>query len=126
MVNQTVKSRRLDSVFSALAHPTRRAILNRLARGDTSVGELAAPFKVSPPAISKHLRVLEGAGLVRRSLHGRMHRLQLVAEPMRGAASWIAEYAAFWSRQFDALEQFLQSPAEPKRRGTAHSNHREV
>jgi len=109
MVNRSVKSRRLDNVFSALAHPTRRAILNRLARGETSVGELAAPFRISPPAISRHLRVLEGAGLVRRRLDGRVHRLQLVAEPMRGAAGWIAEYASFWSRQFDVLEKFLET-----------------
>ncbi len=125
MVNRRVKSRRLDSVFGALAHPTRRAILNRLARGEASVGELGAPFKVSPPAISKHLRVLEEAGLVRRRLDGRVHRLHLVAEPMRGAAGWIAEYARFWSRQFDALAKFLEESREDRARDHKRSPRKE-
>ena len=112
MVNRSVNSSELDSVFSALAHPTRRAVLNRLARGEASVGEVAAPFDVSLPAMSKHLRVLEEAGLVKRRLDGRVHRLRLVAEPMRGAAGWIAEYAGFWSRQLDALSRFLENTAE--------------
>lgn len=108
MVSRSVKSRSLDGVFSALAHPTRRAILHRLARGETSVGEVAAPFAISLPAMSKHIRVLEDAGLIRRRLDGRIHRLQLVAEPMRGAAGWINEYAEFWSQQLDALGRFLE------------------
>jgi DNA-binding transcriptional ArsR family regulator len=108
-----VKSARLDTVFSALAHPTRRAILRRLAKGSASVGEVSAPFAVSAPAMSKHLRVLEEAGLVRRKLEGRVHRLHLVAEPMRGAAGWMAGYAEFWSQQLDALGKFLQVTADP-------------
>jgi DNA-binding transcriptional ArsR family regulator len=120
MVHHSVKSATLDTVFSALSHPTRRAVLTRLARGDASVGELAAPFAISPPAMSKHLRVLEEAGLVKRHLDGRLHRLQLIAAPMRSAAGWIAEYAGFWSQQFDSLARFLDEPApkpprKPKR-----------
>jgi DNA-binding transcriptional ArsR family regulator len=108
MVARSVKSQSLDGVFSALAHPTRRAILHRLARGEASVGEVAAPFDISLPAMSKHIRVLEDAGLIRRQLDGRIHRLQLVAEPMRGAAGWINEYAEFWSQQLEALGRFLE------------------
>lgn len=112
MVRQSVKSDALDSVFSALSHPTRRAVLSRLARGEASVGELAAPFDISPPAMSRHLRVLEEAGLIERHLDGRVHRLQLVAAPLRGAAGWIAEYADFWSQQFDSLGKFLKDTAQ--------------
>jgi DNA-binding transcriptional ArsR family regulator len=103
-----VKERELNDVFSALAHPTRRAMLARLAAGNKSVGELAEPFKLSAPAITKHLHVLEEAGLVRRSVDGRIHILQLEAEPLRGAANWIQPYARFWHGQFDALEDFLR------------------
>lgn len=78
------------------------------------MGEVAAPLSVSAPAMSKHLRVLEEAGLVRRHLDGRVHRLQLVAEPMRGAAGWIAEYVEFWSQQLDALSRFLEEDSRKK------------
>jgi len=111
MVNRSVKSRQLDGVFSALAHPTRRAILRRLARGEASVGEVAAPFPVSLPALSRHIRILERVGLVERRLDGRAHRLRLVAAPLRGAAGWMAEYAAFWSQQLDALARFFEAEA---------------
>lgn len=115
MVNRSVKSRQLDGVFAALAHPTRRAILHRLARGEASVGEVAAPFRVSLPALSRHIRVLENAGLVRRRLDGRVHRLRLVAEPLRGAVGWMAEYAEFWNQQLDALDRFLEADNVAKR-----------
>jgi DNA-binding transcriptional ArsR family regulator len=107
MVNHTVKSEELDRVFGALAHPTRRAVLRRLSRGEASVGELAAPFQVSLPAITRHLHVLEDAGLIGRVVDGRMHRMHLQADPMRDAAEWITTYAKFWSDQFDALDRFL-------------------
>jgi uncharacterized protein YndB with AHSA1/START domain/DNA-binding transcriptional ArsR family regulator len=84
----------LDAVFAALADPTRRTIVARLASGSASVGELAAPFDVSLPAISKHLRILEAVGLVARSRHGRVHELRLVGTPMRAAAEWIERYRA--------------------------------
>lgn len=107
MVNQTVKSSRLDRVFGALANPTRRAVLRRLTRGEATVGELAAPFRISLPAMTRHLHVLEDAGLVARQVDGRVHRLHLLADPMKDAAQWIATYARFWSEQFDALDRFL-------------------
>jgi DNA-binding transcriptional ArsR family regulator len=97
----------LDKIFAALSDPTRRAILTRLAQGDASVSELAAPFAMSLPAISKHLRVLEQAGLVERTKDGRVHRLRLVAQPLREAAAWIARYQQFWERQLAALADYL-------------------
>ncbi len=101
-------SRRLDAVFAALADPTRRAILERLARGDAAVGELARPFRVSRPAISKHLRVLERAGLVRRTRHGRMSRCRLDAGRMHDAAHWLERYRIFWEGRFDRLARHLR------------------
>jgi DNA-binding transcriptional ArsR family regulator len=99
---------RLDHTFAALADPTRRAILARLADGRTTVGELARPFDISRPAISKHLRVLEHAGLVRRARDGRLSRCGLDAAPMRDAAEWIERYRQFWERQLDALASYLE------------------
>jgi DNA-binding transcriptional ArsR family regulator len=98
----------LDRTFAALSDPTRRAILTRLARGDASVSELAAPFAMSLPAISKHLRVLEQAGLIERTRDGRVHRLRLVAQPLHEAAAWIAHYQQFWEQQLVALADYLQ------------------
>jgi DNA-binding transcriptional ArsR family regulator len=106
MVNYA--SDRLNRTFAALSDPTRRAILARLAQGDATVGELAAPFAMSLPAISKHLRVLEQAGLIARTKDGRVHRLRLVAQPLREAALWIAHYRRFWERQLDALAEYLR------------------
>jgi DNA-binding transcriptional ArsR family regulator len=101
----------LDATFGALADPTRRAILARLARGEAMVTELAAPFAMSLPAISKHLRVLESAGLLQREIDGRVHRCRLAADPMKDAAGWIEQYRAFWDTQFDALEKYLEATA---------------
>lgn len=97
----------LDATFGALADPTRRAILARLARGESSVTGLAEPFDISLPGILKHLHVLEDAGLVRCHKDGRVNRCRLVAEPMKDAAAWIAYYQQFWEHQFDALAHFL-------------------
>ena len=99
----------LDKVFAALADPTRRAILDRLAHSDASVSELAAPFAMSLPAISKHLRVLEQAGLIARTKDGRVHRLRLVAQPMKDAAAWMGAYQRFWEAQLEALADYLQA-----------------
>ncbi len=110
MVNYSTAS--LDATFGALADPTRRAILARLARGETSVKNVARPFSMSLPAVSKHLRVLESAGLLRREIDGRVHRCRLVAEPMQTAAAWIAQYGAFWETQFDALAKYLEETEE--------------
>lgn len=101
-------ARALDATFAALADPTRRAILARLARGQATVGELARPFEVSPPAISKHLRALEGAGLIAREKEGRMHRIRLVPRRLREAAEWIDHYEKFWQSRLDALEVYLE------------------
>jgi len=97
----------LDKVFAALANPTRRAILERLAHGDTSVSALATPFAMSLPAISKHLRVLEQAGLIARTKDGRVHRLRLVVQPIRDAAAWMAHYEQFWEARLEALDHYL-------------------
>ena len=103
----------LDLTFSALSDPTRRAILSRLAKGDVSVGELARPFEMSLPAVSKHLRVLERAGLLVQDPQGRVRRCKLRAGPMREAADWIQHYRRFWTRQLDALAKFVEAK-EPK------------
>ncbi len=108
MVNYS--PRQLNHTFSALADPTRRAILERLALSESSVTELAKPFNISLPAISKHLRVLEGAGLLSRKKEGRMQVCGLVIEPMKDAADWIEEYRRFWERQLDALTDYLDKP----------------
>ncbi len=97
----------LSAIFGCLADPTRRAILTRLAGKAQSVTELATPFRMSLPAISRHLRVLEDAGLIRRTILGRVHRLRLNAGPMRAAANWIKRYEQFWNERLDALERVL-------------------
>jgi DNA-binding transcriptional ArsR family regulator len=99
---------RLDRTFGALADGTRRAILARLAKSDATVGELAQPFRVSRPAISKHLRVLERAGLVRRSRDGRLSRCTLDAGALRDAAAWVACYREFWTGRLDELARFIE------------------
>ncbi|MCG3181068.1 MAG: hypothetical protein BIFFINMI_03437 [Phycisphaerae bacterium] len=99
----------LDATFAALGEPTRRAILARLRGGSASVSELAEPFDVSLPAISKHLSVLERAGLVRRTRQGRVHRVELIAGPMKAAADWIDDYRGFWERQLDSLSDYLDA-----------------
>ena len=111
MVNHTAQ---LDSVFSALADPTRRRILERLARGEASVMQLAEPYEMSLAAVSKHLRVLEDAGLVIRERDGRLHIISLNSRPLKEAAIWIERYRAFWEQKFDALERFLTPPPKNK------------
>ena len=103
--------RKLDLTFGALADPIRRAILTHLAKGEATVGELARPFDVSRPAISKHLRVLERAGLVQRTRDGRISRCELDAKPMRDAADWIERYRQFWEEQLDSLARYLEEAA---------------
>jgi DNA-binding transcriptional ArsR family regulator len=97
----------LDQIFAALSDPTRRRILDLLARTELCVTDLAKPFSISLPAISKHLRVLEKAGLIKRERDGRVHRLRLEAMPMRDAVAWIERYRGFWEGQFDALADYL-------------------
>ncbi|MCG8509736.1 MAG: metalloregulator ArsR/SmtB family transcription factor, partial [Rhodospirillales bacterium] len=93
----------LDTTFAALADPTRRAILARLASGEASVGELAKPFEISLPAVSKHLDVLETARLITRKKDGQWRRCRLSPEPLREASDWISHYRQFWEEQFDRL-----------------------
>ena len=99
----------LSSVFGALADPTRRAILMRLANGDLPVRELAAPFPMSQPAISRHLKVLEGAGLISRSRQATARLSHLEPEPLREATEWLARYQAFWDERYDQLDELLAS-----------------
>jgi DNA-binding transcriptional ArsR family regulator len=98
----------LDATFAALSDPTRRGILARLAEGESSVSELAAPYEMSLPAVSKHLRVLESAGLIARQKDGRVHHCRFVADPMKNAAEWIERYRRFWEEQLDALALYLE------------------
>jgi DNA-binding transcriptional ArsR family regulator len=98
----------LDAVFAALAHPTRRAILTRLAEGDASVLELAEPFDVSQPAISKHLKVLEGAGLISRGREAQRRPCRLEAGPLAEATDWLERYRRFWEARFQRLDDLLE------------------
>jgi len=111
----------LSQTFQALADPTRRALLARLASGDATVGELAEPFEMSLPAVSRHLKVLTAAGLIERSAEAQWRRCALRGEGLRAAADWIEFYRRFWEQQFDRLDAFLArtapKPAKEKRRG---------
>jgi DNA-binding transcriptional ArsR family regulator len=97
----------LDHVFHALADPTRRAMLRSLAGGERKIGDLATPFSMSFAAASKHVRVLEAAGLVRRRIEGRAHICRIEAEPLRDAEAWLRFYEGFWGNKIDALEAAL-------------------
>lgn len=110
MVNYSSES--LDRVFGALADPTRRAILSRLALGETTVKELAAPFQISLPAVTKHLKVLEQAGLISRGRHAQWRPCRLEAKPLQEAEDWISHYQRFWTTQLDALDHYLASETE--------------
>jgi DNA-binding transcriptional ArsR family regulator len=119
----TVADARLDQVYGAIADPTRRAILAVLARGEVNVGSLADRFPISFNGVSKHVKVLERAGLVERSIRGREHWLRLEPAPLREAARWLAHYRAFWDTRLDALEGFLIKQQRPgkSRRGSGGS-----
>jgi DNA-binding transcriptional ArsR family regulator len=97
----------IDTVLTAIADPTRRAIIDRLTRGPARVTDVAAPFDMSLNAVSKHIKVLEGAGLVRRVRNGREHTLELDAEPLQQVKSWVLRYEEFWSERLDRLEAFF-------------------
>ncbi len=111
------QSQNLDLVFAALADPTRRAILTRLSAGDASVNEIAAPFEISQPAISKHLKVLERAGLIERNIDKQRRPARLKAEPMAGAVSWLEEFRQFWSSSFDQLDTLLNELKKTETKG---------
>jgi len=103
-----MSSDRLSTTFSALADPTRRAILARLISGEASVTELAEPFEMSLPAVSKHLKVLEHAGLITRGREAQWRPCRLEAGPLKDAADWLEHYRRFWERSFDRLEDYLR------------------
>ena len=109
----------LNRTFAALADPTRRRLLAHLARGDQRVTHLARPHAMSLPAVSKHLRVLEKAGLLRRRRYGRVHEMRLEAKPLKQAAQWVEEYRKFWEGSLDRLADYLEKTnktADKKRR----------
>ncbi len=101
------KSDSLTASFHALAHPTRREMLGKLRRGSTRVTDLAAPFNISLNTVSKHLKVLERAGLVERNIRGREHHVRLQARPLREISRWVAYYEQFWNERLDALAELL-------------------
>src|SRR5580765_5784474 len=104
MVNEQTAT--LDAAFAALAHPVRRAMLERLAHKGATAGELARPFAMSLPAVSRHLRVLEEAGLLERRVVGRVHRLAIVPGPLRTVEQWLSEHREFWEQRLDALARY--------------------
>ena len=108
----------ISSTFAALADPTRRAILARLALGETSVTELAEPFAMSMPAVSKHLRVLERAGLVSRGREAQWRPCKLKPEPLQQAYGWLEEYRKFWEESFDRLDDYLRRLQAEQTKGT--------
>ena len=112
---------RLSAAFSALADPTRRAILARLALGETSVNELAKPFDMSLPAVSKHLKVLERAGLIVRSREAQWRPCRLEATPLKEVSDWVGHYQRFWEESFDRLDEYLRELQE-KRNGAKEDN----
>ena len=117
--------RMLDQVYGAIADPTRRAILGVLAEGEVNVGSLAERFPISLNGVSKHVKVLERAGLVERTVQGREHRLRLNAEPLREASMWLEHYRTFWDSRLAALETFLLEKEGGPAPGAAERNQAE-
>jgi DNA-binding transcriptional ArsR family regulator len=111
------QAQNLDAVFAALADPTRRAILSRLAAGEASVNEIAAPFEMSQPAVSKHLKVLEQAGLIERDVDKQRRPARLKAERMAAAVSWLEKFKQFWSSSFDQLDGLLEEWKKAETKG---------
>ncbi len=105
----------LSTVLGAISHPSRRAILHRLAGGPARVTEIAAPFKMSLNAVSKHLKVLEGAGLIDRDVQGRDHVIRFRGEPLRMVSNWVHEYERFWTERLDNLEKFFNNKKKEKK-----------
>src|ERR1700721_3775517 len=114
------KSAELDRVFSALADPTRRAILRGLTRRPATVNQIARPFPVSLNAISKHIMVLEHAGLLRREIRGREHHCWIEPRPLHEVNGWLEYYRQFWEERMDALEVYIERRCKASKRGTAH------
>jgi DNA-binding transcriptional ArsR family regulator len=111
----TAREQRLDDIFHALSDATRRAMLRRLAGGERKIGDLAEPFDMSFNAVSKHVKVLEEAGLVKRRIDGRSHVCSLAPQPLKTADEWLRFYESFWSVRFDALDQMFKAQNEAAR-----------
>ncbi|UNK49575.1 metalloregulator ArsR/SmtB family transcription factor [Lysobacter sp. S4-A87] len=127
ILNHMVEEQTLDAIFHALSDPTRRAMLRNLSRQERSVGELAAPFEISLAAASKHIKVLERAGLVRRQVQGRIHTCRLDAGPMHAGLEWMRHYEQFWNARLDALDALLKaedSVADDRASATARPSSR--
>jgi DNA-binding transcriptional ArsR family regulator len=124
MVHQLTSSEHLNATFAAIADPTRRAILARLASGQTSVSELAEPFEMSLPAISKHLKVLQRAGLIARSREAQWRPCRLAAGPLKDASDWLDRYRRFWEESFDRLEDYLSELQKRESQKKEHKNGR--
>jgi DNA-binding transcriptional ArsR family regulator len=120
----TIADSQLDQIYGAIADPTRRAILGLLARGEVNVGSLAEQFPISLNGVSKHVKVLERAGLVERSIRGREHWLRLQPEPLREAVRWLAHYRTFWDSRLDALEALLVRKQRSRTAGKARRTRR--
>ena len=121
-IGHAAEAQSLDAVFAALADPTRRAILSQLAAGDASVNEIAAPFAISQPAVSKHLKVLERAGLIERDVDRQRRPARLKAEPMAAAVRWLEEFKRFWSSSFDQLDGLLEELKEAEGKSGAEND----
>ena len=119
-VGYTNTQSNLDAVFAALADPTRRAILSRLADGQASVNEIAAPFEISQPAVSRHLKVLERAGLIERDVDEQRRPARLKAQKMAAAVDWLTEFKAFWGTSFDQLDNVLSTMNRAEAKETGH------
>jgi DNA-binding transcriptional ArsR family regulator len=115
---------RLSTAFAALADPTRRAILARLASGEASVTELAEPFAMSMPAVSKHLKVLERAGLIARGREAQWRPCRLEPEPLRNVADWVDHYRRFWEQSFDRLDEYLRTLQEKDKKEKHHARNK--
>ncbi len=113
----------LSTTFAALADPTRRAILARLALGETTVNELAKPFKMSGPAVSKHLKVLERAGLITRGREAQWRPCRLDPAALKGVDTWLEEYRRFWDERLDRLDAYLQELQAKQKKGKKHGRH---
>lgn len=114
MIPRALSETQLDSVFHALGDATRRRMLRELSDGEQTVGQLAEPFAMSLAAASKHIKVLESAGLIEREVQGRVHVCRLSAAPLAGAHAWLAAYEVFWSARLDALEALLRAENKPR------------
>jgi DNA-binding transcriptional ArsR family regulator len=113
------RSQQLDATFTALAHPTRRAILARLARGEASVAQLAEPFAMSQPAISRHLKVLEHAGLISAGVKAQCRPRRIEGKALADASAWLEGYRQFWAESFGRLDELLGEMKPPKKKGRA-------